>query len=241
MAIYGSENKVVSLSDIESIKEKVSSIIIELPMRHLGGDLPSFEELQRISSYCKEKGIALHLDGARIFECLPYYNKSLQEIVSLFDSAFLSFYKGIGSTSGSMLFGSCEFVENSKIWLRRHGGNLFEIFPLAIAAKCNFEKRKDSFQSYYEKAKEFAEVFSSYDEIKVIPKIPKTNMMHILMPLSGALLNEKFKNYKLANISMGNWGEVAPGLSRLELSIGDASLEWTRDDLRGAIDYLLDK
>ncbi|WP_416182634.1 beta-eliminating lyase-related protein, partial [Listeria monocytogenes] len=41
-------------------------MLIELPQREIGGQLPAFEELEEISEYCHEQGISLHLDGARL-------------------------------------------------------------------------------------------------------------------------------------------------------------------------------
>lgn len=238
--IYGKEHKVVSLSDIQTIGESISSVVIELPMRHLGGDLPEFEELKAISDYCRSKGIALHLDGARIFECIPFYQRPLSEIVALFDSAFLSFYKGIGSTSGSMLFGDTDFIDNAKIWLRRHGGNLFELFPLAVSAKYFFQKNECYFHEYFEKTKEFAEVISEFKSIHMIPSSPKTNMMHLLIPLSAAELAKKWDESPFGDLRMGNWGEIAPGVCRLEFVIGRASLEWSPQEFKDALNYLLE-
>ena len=143
----GDKDQVITLSDIQNIHSQVSTLILELPLRHLGGDLPKWEELESQKSYCKKQGINLHLDGARIFETESFYNKSVKEIVTGFDSLFLSFYKRFGSTSGSMLLGSKDFIQKAKIWLRRHGGNLYQLYPLAIPAKMNFEKRIEKFQS----------------------------------------------------------------------------------------------
>lgn len=99
--LVGTKNEVPLVSNLVP---NVSSLIYELPMRHLGGDLPSFEQLDEIKKYCKDNKVKLHIDGARIFETEKFYNKSVKEIIKGVDSLFISFYKGFGSTSGSMLF-----------------------------------------------------------------------------------------------------------------------------------------
>lgn len=76
------------------VKRPRSSFLLELPQREIGGQFPEYEELEAISAHCREHGIKLHLDGARLFESLPYYGKSAAEICALFDSVIM---KGLRS------------------------------------------------------------------------------------------------------------------------------------------------
>jgi hypothetical protein len=52
-------------------------------------------------------------------------------LAKFFDSCFLSFYKGIGAVTGSMLLGTETFISGSKIWRKRYGGGLYAMWPLA--------------------------------------------------------------------------------------------------------------
>ena len=45
------------------------------------------------------------MDGARLWECTPYYGRTLAEIAGLFDTVYVSFYKGLGGLAGSALAG----------------------------------------------------------------------------------------------------------------------------------------
>ena len=237
----GHKDQVTSLEDIQGLDSKVSSLILELPLRHLGGDLPSWDDLEAQKSYCKDKGIKLHLDGARLFECQNHYEKSVKEIVHGFDSLFLSFYKGFGSTSGSMLLGPKDFIEKAKQWLRRHGGNLFQLYPLAIPAKMNFDMRINEFDKYVTKAQEIAKAISSLPGVKVIPEKVKTNMMHLELAQTKDTLHKRMKESKEQgfDIGMGIWREEPAGLSRLELSIGDAALELSTNEIVERLEFLL--
>ncbi|OUR96915.1 hypothetical protein A9Q84_11305 [Halobacteriovorax marinus] len=239
----GEKDQVITLKDIQELNSRVASLILELPLRHLGGDLPTWDELTAQKTYCKEQGIKLHLDGARLFECENYYQKSVKEIVSGFDSLFLSFYKGFGSTSGSMLLGSEDFISKAKLWLRRHGGNLFQLYPLAIPAKMNFEKRMKEFDQYVLKAKEIAEVLATLPGVKVIPEKVITNMMHLELPQSKETLYERMSDSKENgfDLGMGVWREEPVGFSRVELSIGDAALKLSLDEIVEGFTYLLKK
>jgi len=56
-----------------------------------------------------EFGVALHLDGARLWEIAPFYaaeGHSVSEVCGLFDTVYVSFYKGLGALGGAMLLGT---------------------------------------------------------------------------------------------------------------------------------------
>ena len=116
------ESRVLKLEDFENLAEKPGAILLELPCRPLGGQLPTWEELTSISHWAKERNIRLHMDGARIWQCRPHFQKSFSDIAALFDSIYVSFYKDIGGMFGCVLMGEQDFIEESRVWLRRHGG-----------------------------------------------------------------------------------------------------------------------
>ena len=69
-------------------------LVIEIPQRMNGGATISFEDLRLLRVLCTKRKIHLHMDGARVWEALPYYGRPLHEICALFDSVYVSFYKG---------------------------------------------------------------------------------------------------------------------------------------------------
>jgi len=72
------------------------AVIVECPHREVGGKTTPWAELVALSAACREAGVALHCDGARLWEAAAAYDKSLAEICALFDSVYVSFYKGLG-------------------------------------------------------------------------------------------------------------------------------------------------
>lgn len=177
--LLADKDRVIELEDVASMADDIASLLLELPQREIGGQLPSFETLQAISAHCREKGIMLHLDGARILECLPYYGKSIKEVCALFDSVYLSMYKGIGGIAGAILAGDLDFIAQSKIWKKRHGGDLISLYPYILSAETAFAQRKDRMEEYYRHAIELAGYFNSCIGISTVPPIPVTNMFHV--------------------------------------------------------------
>ena len=86
-------------------KHRPDVVVIELPQRMNGGSTMPWSDLQEVSSLCQRHGIKLHCDGARIWEVQPYYGKDYSTIAALFDTIYVSFYKGIGAWNGAMMMG----------------------------------------------------------------------------------------------------------------------------------------
>lgn len=177
--LLGEKHRLINIDDLESM-EDVAAVLLELPQREIGGELPSWESLCDIVAYLKERGIKVHLDGARIFECMPYYGKSYAEIGELFDSIYISFYKGLGGVTGAVLMGEPDFLDEAKIWKRRYGGDLYHLYPYILTAEYAFNKREPLMNEFYEGAKEYASLLKEHIiPVAIFPEVPKTNMFHL--------------------------------------------------------------
>ncbi len=173
------QTRVIELDDVTGMDEDVACLLLELPQREIGGQLPDYGDLEKISAYCREKGIKLQLDGARLLEVLPYYKKTAAEVCALFDSVYVSLYKGIGGIAGAVLAGSKEFTEKSKVWKRRHGGDLISLYPYILSADYYYDQRSGKMDAYYEEAKELAQLYNSCEGVYTLPTIPVSNMFHV--------------------------------------------------------------
>lgn len=182
--LLADKDRVIELDDVLGMDDDIACLLLELPQREIGGQLPAYEDLEAISRYCREQGIRLHLDGARLLEILPYYQKSADEVCALFDSVYVSFYKGIGGIAGAILAGDEDFTKQSKVWKRRHGGDLISLYPYIVTAEYHFEQRKHKFSQYYEDAKELAALYNQCQGISTRPVVPVSNMFHVQADLS---------------------------------------------------------
>ncbi|QIW96064.1 hypothetical protein AMS68_001582 [Peltaster fructicola] len=136
--------------------QRPAVILLEVPNRTLGCSTYTFEELQHISAACHEHGVLLHLDGARLWEIGPYYretaDKSLADVVRLFDTAYVSFYKGLAGVTGAVLVTNDSGVLNeAKMWQRRAGGNPFTMVYETIDCERGFNENIGSFSRKWKK------------------------------------------------------------------------------------------
>eukprot|EP01083_Nonionella_stella_P040458 109787_1 len=85
----------IAATDTNTLGESgLSTLMIELPHRELGGKLPPWDDVISIGKLCKSENIRYHCDGAWIFEASAGYKKNLAELAEPFDSMYVSFYKG---------------------------------------------------------------------------------------------------------------------------------------------------
>ena len=181
------------------------------------------------------------MDGARLWEVGPFYKKSYDEISNLFDSIYVSFYKGLNGIAGAILAGKPDFISESKVWLRRHGGNLIHLYPYIISADYSFTNNLKKMDSYFNKAKQIAEFLNSSPLLSTFPLIPQSNMVHVLFKEDKETVNIKLKkiqdeyNTFLFHRPSNNEYLDSKYKSKSELHIGDYSIEYDIDLLKRII------
>ncbi|WP_214690404.1 MULTISPECIES: beta-eliminating lyase-related protein [unclassified Exiguobacterium] len=231
--LVGDENRLMTLEEIQALPD-IACLLLELPQREIGGELPTFEELVAIHEHCREKAIHLHLDGARLFESLPYYEKEASEICALFDSVYVSFYKGIGGIAGAILAGPKAFCDTSKVWKRRYGGDLISLYPYILSADYYYELRKDKMAEYRNEAVRLAARFNELDGVWTTPRIPVTNMFHLHFQGEKEEIGEEIARIQ-EETGVGITGYLVEkdGHCSTEVSIGDTFERITREQLDG--------
>jgi threonine aldolase len=221
----------LTASDLEAIDGPLGAVLIELPQRELGGVLPLWSDLQALVAAAKARGAAVHLDGARLWEAAPFYDRSVADIAALFDSVYVSFYKGLGGVAGAVLAGPADHIDAARIWQRRHGGNLVALWPYVVSARRSLAERLDRMPAYVARMRAFADAVRDIDGIAITPDPPHCNMAHIRLEGDlDALTQASIEVSRDAGIWVGQQFTREGGL--FELTIGDAGLQVTPAEFR---------
>ncbi|MGM7703453.1 threonine aldolase family protein [Pseudalkalibacillus sp. Hm43] len=238
--LLADKTRVITLEDVIALDEEIACLLLELPQREIGGQLPEYETLVAISEYCREKGIKLHLDGARLLEILPYYGKTAEEVCALFDSVYVSFYKGIGGVAGAILAGGRDFISGSKVWKRRHGGDLISLYPYILSADHYFDERVGKMGQYYGEAKELAALFNQCDAVSTRPEQPVSNMFHVHIDMPQDKLEELLSEiYETTGVGLTSYTRPTSETScYFEISVGDSYHEVPKDKLEYTFNLL---
>lgn len=242
--LLADKDRLITLEDVKTLNgADTACLLLELPQREIGGQLPDFAELEAIAAYCREQGIRLHLDGARLLEVLPFYQKTAAEVCGLFDSVYISFYKGIGGVAGAILAGPQAFTEQSKVWKRRHGGDLISLYPYVISSDYYYELRQGKMGQYYEDAKELAALYNDCSNTYTRPAVPVSNMFHVHFELPKTVIEPLLADVtRETGIGFNSYvREDGETHSSYEVSLGDRYRTVPKEKLRKAFSVLNEK
>jgi threonine aldolase len=238
----GNARELLTLADLEAVQEPLAALLIELPQREIGGRLPAWKDLVKVTRHARSRGAAVHLDGARLWESQPFYGRPLAEIAALFDSIYVSFYKGLGGPAGSLLLGEADVIAEARLWRHRHGGTLFRLWPYAAAGLAGLRARQPRMPAYVEHARAIARELARIDGVTVTPEPPQTPMMHLHLRTTAEAAIDGIR--RLASEErVWSWGGTTPtdtsGVRRVELTVGDATLELSAPDVARFVRFLL--
>ena len=113
----------------------VGAIVIESPIRRLSGQMFDWDEAKRISALARDKGIAMHLDGARLFIASAYTGISPAEYAAHFDTVYVSLWKYFNCGIGAILAGPQRVLDGMFHVRRMFGGNLATGWHAALVAR----------------------------------------------------------------------------------------------------------
>lgn len=241
--LVGDSARAMTADDLASTTESMAVLIVELPTRENGGQLTDWDDLVALGEVARERGITLHLDGARLWEASAGYERPLEQICALFDSTYASFYKGIGALPGSILAGPEDFIADAATWQRRHGGNLFTQMANWVSADMRLDERIAKMPTYRDRAIEIASALDQVSGLTLNPPTPQVNMFHV--HLDGdkqALLRARDQVAE----SQGIWlfsGIAAtddPQTWKCEVTIGECAMALSLEDITAAFEVFVD-
>lgn len=226
----GDARSLITIDDLKSAREPLAAFLFELPQREIGGRLPAWDDLVEQIDYVRSRGAAVHLDGARLWECTPFFGKQLHEVADLFDSVYVSFYKGLGGLSGCCLAGEEDLITEARAWRHRHGGTLWSLWPLAASALGAMRKRLPLMPRYYEHAAAIATALRDLPNVQVVPDPPQVPMMHLHIQTTDEHFRQAARTLAEEE-GIWTWARSfaadTPGVRIAELAVGDATLEFS--------------
>jgi threonine aldolase len=148
---------------------------------HAGRVLP-LAYLAEARHFTRERGLALHLDGARLFNAAVQLQVPAREIVQQFDSASVCLSKGLGAPVGSLLCGSRELIATARRWRKVLGGGMRQAGLLAAAGMVALTDGVERLAEDHANARRLAVGLATIPELAIDPTEVQTNMLFLCLP-----------------------------------------------------------
>ena len=188
-------------------------LCLENPQNHSGGRVLPMSYLDDAAALARERGIALHLDGARIFNAALALGIDAADIARHGDSVQFCLSKGLGAPAGSMVVGRRELVNQVRRVRKMLGGGMRQSGVLAAAGIVALNHR-DRLREDHATARRLAEGLARLPGVAVEPAQPRMNM--VFFRVAGPV-----RTFLTAAAARGvNLAELGPGRIRAVTHVG---------------------
>lgn len=153
--------------------------LLALENTHQGRVVPA-GYLREASALARSRGLAVHLDGARVCNAAVAQGSTLAEACAPFDSVSICCSKGLGAPVGSVLAGGREFIERAHRWRKVLGGGMRQAGFLAAACLYAFEHHVERLAEDHRNAERLAAGLRGIQELEVTGQA--TNMVFVRFP-----------------------------------------------------------
>jgi threonine aldolase len=144
-----------------------------------GGTVLALDYQERAAAFCAEHGLALHLDGARLFNAAQAQQVAPLEIAKHYDSVSLCMSKGLGAPMGSLLVGERALIDEARKWRKMLGGGMRQSGIIAAACLYALEHNVEGLLRDHAHARQLAEGLAEIAGITCDPGAVQTNMVFI--------------------------------------------------------------
>jgi threonine aldolase len=178
-------------------------VVLENTMNKGGGSIYDLNEIKRIRSVCDRHDLAMHLDGARLFNALTVTGEKPAQYGEQFDSISICFSKGLGAPIGSVLLGSQEAMKKAKRIRKAMGGGMRQAGYLAAACIYALDHHVERLKDDHARAKQIGEMLKRNAVVSDVYPVD-TNIL--IAELSGISVDDFLKKLALQDVHAVRFG-----------------------------------
>ena len=156
---------------------RTAAVCLENTQNACGGAALTQDDMQTIASVARDAGIALHVDGARIFNSAVALEAPVSELARDADSVTFCLSKGLGCPVGSVIVGSEDYIQEARRWRKMVGGSMRQAGVFAAAGVYALDSMVERLAEDHSNARKLAEGLAEIDGIAIEPDALPTNLV----------------------------------------------------------------
>lgn len=160
-------------------------VVVENTHNFGGGTVQPLETMQELSTRAHQRGLTVHLDGARLWNAHVATGVSLADYGACADTVSVCLSKGLGAPVGSLLVGSREAMAEARVWRKRFGGGMRQVGILAAAGRYALEHQLDRLADDHARCRRVAEAVAQVLPEAVDPESVHTNILVLQVAPAG--------------------------------------------------------
>jgi threonine aldolase len=205
------ENGIVTVEMIEkAIKPlydwlpRSTLVVLENTCNHGGGSFYHLNQIKPIAQLCKERGIKLHLDGARLFNALVETGETPLEWGNTFDSISICLSKGLGAPVGSLLIGETDFIKRARRIRKAFGGGMRQAGFLAAAGIYALDNHVERLKQDNDNAKKIGNILRGLPYVENLrPVMTNIVIFDVKLPFTGDSFLKKLEECNIKAVLFG--------------------------------------
>ncbi|MEZ4985182.1 MAG: GntG family PLP-dependent aldolase [Saprospiraceae bacterium] len=179
-------------------------VVVENTCNKGGGSIYSLAEIKPIRAVCNQYGLALHLDGARLFNALVETGESTLDWGREFDSISICLSKGLGAPVGSLLIGDQAFIDKARRFRKAMGGGMRQAGFLAAAGLYALENHVERLQEDNAHARKVGAVLATLPWVESVRPVQSNIVIFDLQEgIMAADLLEKLSKHGILATAFG--------------------------------------
>jgi threonine aldolase len=163
--------------DAGTYQVSTKAIVVENTHNFGGGTVQPLEAIRALREATQPLGVAMHLDGARLWNAHVATGIELAEYGQQFDTVSVCLSKGLGAPVGSVLVGSRDHIAEARVWRKRYGGGMRQAGILAAAGLWALDHHIQRLADDHSRARTFAEAVASRFPGVIEPAHVETNIV----------------------------------------------------------------
>ena len=177
--IFDAEGVAQAVAKRPAIRSRVSLLIAENTHNMAGGKVWPRGATLEIQRICRDRGVALHLDGARLFNAVVASGTTAEELATGFDTVMISLSKGLSAPIGSILVGAADVIAEARRIRKLLGGGMRQVGVVAAAGRVALETMIERLAEDHANARRLADGLTEIDGVELAYGHVDTNIVAV--------------------------------------------------------------